>query len=215
MSSKRHCNSPANRLPDFKSLAQNPAMPSSAHLALAQHFFLDALDLMFRYRTHWESQPRVSSRVKSFIDLLMACECMLKVQCILGCINTPLVDTYIAIKKNGHSIGKLSDSAQKFFPMPAHARAKRQFSQFSVGLRYSVDAHQYFFPHPGTGRGKPHLYGSTLGSTVWMKESEAIVDEFIAWGVNQFAGEVTSDIEKILEDEELLWSAIVPSQRSG
>lgn len=189
-------------------------IPSSAHRALAQHFFLDAIDLDFRYRTHWESQPRKSSRVKSFIDLLMACECILKAQCILGRSEIAIIEAYREIRKIGHSIEELSNSAQTFFPMPAHERAKQQFHSFNVGLRYSVDAHLYFFPPLREGQEEVNLYSATLGSTTWMEESAAIVDELIAWGKNEFTGEVADSIGQIFHDEELLWQALTVRPKS-
>lgn len=197
-------------------IRRSHTMISSVHKALANHFFLDALDLVSRYRAHWDSQPRQSSRIKSFIDLLMACECILKAQCLLGRGMMPPEEAYQEIRKLGHDIGKLSDSAKTFFPMPAHERAKQQFHRFNVGLRYSVDAHHYFLPPPSAGQARANLYSATLGSTNWMKESEAIVEELVAWGKEQFNGEIADAIEQILIDEELLWRAVTaqPAKRT-
>lgn len=183
-------------------------MTTFEHRTLAHHFYLDALDLRSRHFAHWESQPRKSSRVKSFIDLLMALECILKAQLIMGKRDIPLSQVYLDIKKYGHNIEKMSQAADTVFPMLVHARAKRQFRKFKVSLRYSVDAHQCFFPFPEQSSKKILDYSSTLGNTTWMNESRAIVSELVEWGTGQFAGEVTDDVEIIFQNESLLYRAI-------
>jgi hypothetical protein len=181
-------------------------MPS--HRYLAQHFFLDALDLHFRFRAHWDDQPRKSSRVKSFLDLMMACECLLKAQCIMARIPLPMIQAYAEVKALGHDIHKLSLSAEEVFPSPVHKRARQYFGFFSVGLRYSVDAHEYFFPVGGYQRTNRKSYGSTLGDTNWMHAAENVVSELIEWGKAEFNGEVEADIENILRTEEQLEAAV-------
>ncbi len=179
----------------------DPVVQTGAHRSLAAHYFLDALDLHSRFLAHWECQPRKSSRIKSFIDLLMACECMLKSQCVMARTSIPLDQAYAEVKGLGHSIEKLSRSAECTFASPAHEQARLHFSSFGVGLRYSVDAHEYFFPVIGAQSGGRHNYSGTLGNSDWMKAAESVVVELIAWGKAEFTGEVTDEIEDILPNE--------------
>lgn len=176
-------------------------MCTLTHRYLAQHYFLDALDLHSRFRTHWEDQPRRSSRVKTFIDLLMACECMLKSQCIMARITLPIGDAYAQVRVLGHNIHKLSFSAEKAFPSTVHKRAREYFSPFNVGLRYSVDAHEYFFPVGSPQQANRPSYRFTLGNKNWMDAAESVVTELIKWGKTEFNGEVDENIEHILHNE--------------
>lgn len=169
-----------------------------AHHSLGQHYFLDALDLHERFRLHWEDQPRKSSRVKSFIDLLMSAECMLKSQCIMARLDAPIVMAYAEVKQLGHSIEKLSHSAHRAFPSSTHARVRQYFGSFDVGLRYSVDAHEYFFPVGGSQQAGRRSYRCTLGDTNWINLAESVVQELIEWGKLEFNGLVEDDIETVL-----------------
>jgi hypothetical protein len=120
----------------------------------------------------------------------------------------PIGEAYKKMRGMRHDIGKLSDSAHTFFPMPAHERAKQRFQVFSVGLRYSADAHLYFFPLSREGQAEVNIYSSTLGNTKWMDESVAIVEAFIAWGKSEFACEVADSFEQIFHGEVLLEQAL-------
>lgn len=183
------------------------------HQALAQHFYLDALDLYERFHAHWESQPRKSSRVKSFIDLRMACECMLKAKCVVARQHLPLFEAYKEVKDLGHRIQNLASQAQRAQSSTANERAVEYFDRFGVGLRYSVDAYEYFFPVARRLRDGRRSYASTLGDADWMNEAKAVVVELLEWGSLEFNGEVGDDIEAILLGSEEIEAAIKKSGR--
>ena len=145
----------------------------------------------------------------------MALECVLKAQLIMGKRDIPLNQVYQEIRTCGHNIEKLSRAADTVFPMLVHERARRQFQKFKVSLRYSVDAHQCFFPFPGQNSKKFLDYSSTLGSTTWMNESRAIVSELVEWGKGQFTGEVTDDLEMIFQVESTLFRAMRPPKKTA
>ena len=147
----------------------------SGHNLLAQHYFLDSLDLHNRFLQHWEDQPRRSSRVKSFIDLMMACECLLKAQCILSQNLKPLGEAYGQVKKFGHNIDNLSRFAEKSFPMQAHGQSRDYFGQFSVSLRYSAESHHFFNPIENSGPPDRPNYCMTLGNSVWLQGANNVV----------------------------------------
>lgn len=168
------------------------------HMTLAQHFFLDALDLCERFHAHWEEQPRKSARIKSFVDLLMACECMLKAKCLLARQHLPIAEAHKEVRGLGHDINKLVTAVQMISPSEVNERARKYFGPFSVGLRYSVDSYEYFFPIGGSPRAGRPTYGETLGNACWMSAAIATVEELIVWGRTSFNGEVDDDIESIL-----------------
>ena len=182
------------------------------HKILAKHYFLDSLDLFHRFRAHWEEQPRKSSRVKSFVDLLMACECMLKSKCFMAKQHIPLIEAYKEIKTLGHNIERLATVANQTFPSEVNVRACQYFGEFSVGLRYSVDAHEYFFPMGKPTQSGRRPYSDTLGDTAWIKSASSTVEELIQWGKESFNGEVGDDIEAILNEGMELEAAIQPRQ---
>jgi hypothetical protein len=164
---------------------------------------------------HWEDQPRRSSRIKSFVDLLMACECMLKAQCIMAKADVPLPDAYRQVKDLGHNITKLAAAAESAWHAPSevHRRAREYFGSFGVGLRYSVDAHQYFFPLGRKPRSGSKSYHATLGNHGWRCAAEAAVGELLEWGQSQFTGEVTDDIEVIWQSDLDIEAAVKASSR--
>lgn len=59
--------------------------PLSVAHTLAEHFQRDALDFAARFDLLWEAGPLLHKmgRTKSFVDLLMGCECALKCHCFL------------------------------------------------------------------------------------------------------------------------------------
>jgi hypothetical protein len=178
------------------------------HELLAQHYFLDALDFHQRFLTYWESAPRESSRVKSFIDLLMACECMLKSQCIIAYNAEPLSSAYERVKNLGHNIEKLSRNAEITFPSQAHEQARTYFGKFPVGLRYSVDTYHFFFPIIGSPPQNGLSYAHTLGNSIWMHQAEETVKALITWGKMRFCGEIDANIDSIMESETEINTAI-------
>lgn len=185
-------------------------MKTDAHKSVAQDYYLDALDLHSRFRAHWEEQTRKSSRVKSFIDLLMACECMLKSQCIMERKSLPIAEAYAEVKALGHNIDKLSRSIKHQPTALIYTKARCHFSPFHVRLRYSVDANEYFFPILGVQSSGRPTYSETLGNSAWMEAAEDVVKELLEWGKTVFCGEVTNDIETILNDYAAIEIAIHP-----
>ncbi|MDI3514192.1 MAG: hypothetical protein PWP40_1421 [Rhodocyclaceae bacterium] len=63
--------------------------PMSIAHTLAEHFHRDSVDFAQRFDLLWEAGPLMHKlgRIKSFIDLLMACECALKAHGFLGRLN--------------------------------------------------------------------------------------------------------------------------------
>lgn len=140
---------------------------------------------------------------------------MLKSQCIMGRSTLPIGDAYAQIKLLRHNIDKLSFSAEKAFPSTVHKRAKEYFSPFDVGLRYSVDAHEYFIPVGSPQQANRPSYSSTLGNKNWMNAAESVVTELIEWGKTEFNSAVDDNIEHILHNEVELEAVIRREPKKG
>lgn len=189
-------------------------MVPNSHRTLAQHYFLDALDLHRRFKQHWEDQPRKSSRIKSFVDLMMACECMLKSQCILARSAIPFPKAFAEVRKLAHNVNGLSRVAESAYPSTAQERARRHFGKFAVRLRYSADAYAYFFPVGSKRLGKGASYDETLGDSAWLTAAESVVTDLIEWGRSMFNGEVLDDIEaNLLAEQEVELAVNGPPQK--
>lgn len=186
--------------------------PSGSKL-LAQHYFLDSLDLHCRFLRHWEEQPRKSSKVKSFIDLMMACECLLKAQYLLCQTERPLAEAYSHIKKLGHNIVKLSRAAEEIHPLQAHEDSRLYFGQFSVGLRYSAESHHFFFPIKNNATCRP-TFSTTLGNSVWIQGANDVVVALTHWCRPHFTGIVTGNIDEILLEERDIESVMIKPMES-
>src|SRR5258708_6248059 len=87
--------------------------PLSVMHTLAQHFHRDAVDFSSRFDLLWEAVPLMHKmgRTKTFIDLLMGCECALKCHGFLGHVTEQPRDVYRRIRGFGHNIADLADYA--------------------------------------------------------------------------------------------------------
>lgn len=188
---------------------------SWSHQSLAQHYYLDSLDLVCRFRMHWESQPRRSSRVKSFVDLMMACECILKAMALIERQNLPILEAYNEIKILGHSIKKLATDLEgrRHPSTDAIKCSKDVFGRFGVGLRYSVDSHAYFFQISGVRLPGAPTYEETLGSSVWISQACSLVEELLEWGKATFTGEVGGGIKEIIESQQEIENVVCAQQK--
>lgn len=193
-------------------------VPSSlSHQSLAQHYYLDSLDLMFRFCTYWERQPRRSSRVKSFIDLMMACECILKSMSLIERQNLPILDAFSEVKKFRHNITKIAmDLGKRQHPKSDSIESARDvFGRFDVGLRYSIDSHTYFFPISGVRLSGAPTYDETLGNGAWVSQACSLVEDLLEWGKTTFGGELVVGIKEIIESEEEIEDVVCAQVKRG
>jgi hypothetical protein len=58
--------------------------PLSVLHTVADHYKSDARDFLDRFDILWEAQLHKTGRIKSFVDLLLSCECILKCHIVLG-----------------------------------------------------------------------------------------------------------------------------------
>ena len=170
--------------------------------SLAQLYYLDARDYAERFDEMWERQTHKSGRIKSFIDLLMGCECALKSHVVLSLPDSELRSVYRKVRELGHGVGELASAASLMADRRTYDALAESCSTFKVGLRYSVEFDNRFFS-PCRDEPEAYEYGATIGSHDWVlrvrKELAALIDEVSPW----FQGEAM-EISEILESARLL-----------
>lgn len=86
-------------------------LPTSIIRTIAESYLHDAQDFVKRFDLLWEEMLHKSGRIKSFIDLLMACECVLKAHVAMTREHEQPDIVYRDIRKAGHNIEKLAGMA--------------------------------------------------------------------------------------------------------
>ncbi len=86
-------------------------LPISIQHSVADHYHKDARDFAARFDTLWEDQLHKTGRIKSFVDLVMGCECALKCHVFLGRLDQDPDETYKLIRNAGHNTERLSTLA--------------------------------------------------------------------------------------------------------
>jgi hypothetical protein len=188
--------------------------PSSAHHALAECYYLDALDFMGRFDVFHEKQQHKAGRIKSFIDLLMACECVLKSHCILSLQYKSIADAYKQVRSYQHNIGKLADAATLLERRDSYTEIAKKLGPFSVELRYSLDAYDAFFPIAHSNKTTKHSFSKTVGCSVWLSRVRQIVQELINAVTPEFSGLVGHDVELIWKHEKQIQYALSNPKKS-
>ena len=175
----------------------------SIHRSVAEYYWLDAMDFLARFNTLWEKETHKTGRIKTFVDLLMACECALKSHAMLGAEEKePPKETYRKVRGAGHRIDKLADLACLNLDRRGYESVKVELQEFSVFIRYALEAHDTFFP-PLDDWDKAEInHSKTIGNHPWVMlirdRIQTLVDELNP----HFTGFVTDDIGKIFAHEE-------------
>ena len=177
--------------------------PTSIAHTLAEHFHRDSVDFAQRFDLLWEAGPLMHKlgRIKSFIDLLMACECTLKAHGFLGRLNEDPREIYRAIRKRSHNIDQLADYASFNHDRADYDFLKSRLSTFSVVLRYSFDAYETFFPSLVDQSEAELSYSNTIGKNPWVMEIRAVLERLIEAASEKFTGFVSMDLDDIFFHE--------------
>lgn len=177
--------------------------PSSTLHSVAEHFHRDAVDFENRFDLLWESSNLMHKmgRTKSFVDLLMGCECSLKSHALLSIADHSPSDAYRKIRSCGHNIGKLASLAAFLPDRTAYEHLANDLKELPVHIRYSLDAYEMFFPAFIDQKSTDQNYSATIGNNTWVlkiRESLRILNRAIA---NEFLGEVSMDFDLLLQQE--------------
>jgi len=177
--------------------------PLSVMHTLADHFHRDALDFAARFDLLWEAAPLMHkmARTKSFVDLLMGCECALKCHGIFGHLKEQPRDVYRRIRGFGHRVGDLADYAAFLDDRTHYNHLKDQLSEFPVFLRYSLDAYETFFPSFLDRKAADLNYSQTIGNNPWVLEIRASLEALNASVEGHIGGLVTADLVELLAHE--------------
>jgi hypothetical protein len=132
---------------------------------LAQHYLKDALDFKNRFDILWERELHKSGRMKSFIDLYMCCECVLKSHYFLLNINNDAKKCYLQARRFSHDIPGLASAASGLVSSDIYEKIGSRFKDLSVSLRYSLDMWETLF------EGDNPIYSSTVGNHSWVLET--------------------------------------------
>lgn len=169
---------------------------------IAEHYFHDAHDFAARFDVLWENQTHKTGRIKSYVDLHMAAECALKSHIFVGRQYEDPKAVYALVRKAGHRIGALADAAPYLAERTNYDAIKTQLDEFSVLIRYSLDAYDTFFPSL-LERDKARLkHSETIGKNPWVLSVRTVVGALVDSIADEFNGLVSMDIEAILDNEQ-------------
>jgi len=175
--------------------------PMSILHSIAGHYHQDALDFLGRFDLLWEEQLHKTGRIKSFVDLLFACECTLKCHFVLQHVNDDARTTYKAVRKFGHDIEALAKATAYIPDHGRYAEIGKRLGPFSVFIRYSLDAYETFFPSAMDRNDAPIQYSKSIGNNPWVLDSRDLVATILAAPIEEFDGFVSDDIGAILQHE--------------
>lgn len=185
----------------METLKEEQTKPLSILRTIAQHYAQDARDFLDRFDLLWEDQLHKTGRIKSFVDLLMACECALKAHVVLGKSSDDPVVVYKGIRKAGHRIAPLAKAAVFLSSRSIYDELALRLDRFSVFIRYSLDAYETFFPSYVERHEAELNYSQTIGNPVWVLEVRALLIPLLDSLSDELGGFVTDDIRAILEHE--------------
>lgn len=177
-------------------------LPLTISHSLANHYFEDARDFLSRFDKLWENELHKTGRIKSFLDLMMGCECILKSHIFIGRSNEDINDLYTKVRKKGHRIDLLSDYSNYLTDKTIYRKLKTELCDFSVYFRYSLDAYETFFPSALDWDDSVLNYLKTIGNNHWVLSIREILSKLIEATSSKFTGFVSNDILDILEHEE-------------
>ena len=150
--------------------------PTPHSVEVADRFFTDADDLLSRYRLTFERDyARKSRRLKCYIDLRLAVECLLKGT--LAYHFDPGADRQQVIEyvqRWQHKLDRLFGECAEHLPESLASGLPSVIADMGslpIGLRYALDAYDFI-------EAREAVYYKTVGSDGWMKRLEELVSEF-------------------------------------
>jgi len=179
-------------------------MPISVQHSIAGFYHRDARDFASRFDTLWEDQLHKTGRIKSFVDLIMGCECALKSHVFLSRLDEIPDETYKLVRRAGHNSENLSALATFLEDRSLYERAGSKLAPFSVIVRYSLDAYSTFFPALSDWADAPINHAATVGNNSWVLGVRADLQDLIDSCSAEFTGLVSNDVGAIFQNEQEL-----------
>lgn len=139
-----------------------------ARLEVADSFFRDSQDFLFRYKETWEHfSPIKSRRYKLFIDLRFAYECILKAHLAYSAEDLASRKCIIRkIQSYNHNIDRLFSDLVPFLPKDFEQKGHNlnmKIALLPVSLRYYLDGRDFL-------EAREEHYYSTIGQDSWMEQ---------------------------------------------
>lgn len=188
---------------------------TSAIVTMAMHYHHDAREFAQRFDFMRERQTSKTGRTKSFVDLIMGCESVLKAHILLGHKDIEPSAAYEHCRTPGHSIAKLADQATYCIDRTNYDFLKTQLSPFRVAIRYSLDTYGSLFPLCYERSGSDIDYSRTIGNTTWVSEIRACLELLLDAARPELTGFVAFDFSESIAVEKILTELLKPeNQRS-
>ena len=177
-------------------------LPLSIQNSVANYFHTDARDFAKRFDILWASQLHKTGRIKSFVDLVMGCECSLKCHIFLGRLNEDPDETYRLVRTAGHNVKKLSTMAAFLQNRELYDRVGSKLAPFSVFIRYSLDAYSTFFPALVNWPDAHINHAETIGNNAWVLSVRDDLRKLMDSSSPEFNGIANPDIDAILHHDQ-------------
>ncbi len=176
--------------------------PRSLLHTVAEYFHRDAVDFAARFDCLWEAGPLMHKmgRTKSFVDLMMGCECALKCDGLLSGLKEDPIIVYKRVRRCGHNIRDLLVHA-RFCEVEKYEALLGELANIPVHIRYSRDAYDAFFPALMNRDAAEFDYSRTIGSNPWVLRIREALEALNKSVVKEFSGEFLNDLGDIFHHQ--------------
>ena len=179
-----------------------PPLPES--IGVAEDFCHDCYDLLQRYKLTIEAFFGVrSKRLKCFVDLRMAAECILKAHAAYYLMQElSRREVVKSVEGYGHRLGRLGGDVSKSVAADKWAALApfiEQLDRLPVGLRYRLDV----FDFRGVNE---EFYYATVGSDAWLDNLHDAIEAV----ANDFREQLSTH-DRILTGEDV-WEELLASE---
>jgi hypothetical protein len=146
------------------------------NVRVADHYFHDACDLTRRYEITIDEWFAVKSkRVKCFIDLRIAYECILKAVIVYFAGEDDKKKSIKLAESFGHRVNSLEEEAGKYFTGEFEVKLYSDaLASLPVSLRYKLDTFDFIDANE-------EYYYKTIGSDRWMNNLCEYIKTITAW----------------------------------
>jgi hypothetical protein len=132
-----------------------------------------------------------SGRVKNFVDVVLAAECILKAHIFMGRSEEAAITIYRSARRMGHDIAALAAAADYLDDRAPYEAVAVRLNGIPIALRYSLDMWETFFPAL-EAQEQTELYDRTVANSVWRRQAVTEVEALIELLSPALTGEVES-----------------------
>ncbi|MGF1849886.1 hypothetical protein [Vibrio lentus] len=106
-------------------------------------------------------------------------------------------EVYRLLKKAGHDLNRLADLSS-YKTEDLYQKVKSNLGEYSVCIRYSLDAYENFLPFCIGITQDQFDYSDTMANSSWMKEMRDLLEELVSLTSHEFCGVV--EFNDVFED---------------